>query len=236
MGRAIAQAFASGGDRIVTADIDGGAAEMTAAAIRAGSGEAHAIRADVSRPEDVERMVALAIDRFGGVDVLCNHAGMGDLQTVTETDQDQWDRILAVNLTGPFLTSRAVLPYMLSAGAGIIINTISVCGLVGGRGGAAYTASKHGLVGLTRSIAAAYGFRGIRCVGVCPGRVATVDEDVSPALRRSEAADTYLAAYALNPRRGGPDEVAAFVHMLAGPAAGFVNGAVIPVDGGWTAI
>jgi NAD(P)-dependent dehydrogenase (short-subunit alcohol dehydrogenase family) len=236
MGRAIAEAFAAGGDRVVAADIDRAAVQETAARIRASSGQAESVTIDVSRPEDVDRLVHFTVERFGGVDVLCNHAGIGDVQTVTETDLERWQQIVGVNLTGAFLASRAVLPHMLRAGGGVIINTISVCGLVGGRGGAAYTASKHGLVGLTRSIAATYGPKGIRCIGICPGRVATVDEDPSSMLRQSEAAEVYEAAYALNPRRGGPEEVADFVHLLAGQAAGFVNGAIIPVDGGWTAI
>ena len=183
-------------------------------------------------------MVATADDAFGRIDVLVNHAGLGDrgYRSLLETDDEWWARCLAVNLTGPFLCTRAVLPGMIRNGRGVILNTISVSGLIGASAGAAYTAAKHGLVGLTRNTAATYGRTGIRCIGICPGGIVS---DGAVATNRtfeaSEAADLYQQVAASRPEMGRPEEVAAVVAFMADDQASYVNGAIVPVDGGWHA-
>jgi NAD(P)-dependent dehydrogenase (short-subunit alcohol dehydrogenase family) len=246
MGRAICLGFAGSGANVVVVDIDESTAAATADAIRAAGGNAIAVRADISDTEQVDRTVAAAEREYGTVDVLVNHAGIGNMTSLVDTDDEWWARCLGVTLTGPFLTSRRILPQMLEAGRGVILNTISICGIVGGRAGAAYTAAKHGLVGLTRNTAATYGDRGIRCIGICPGGVhgegderrwdSSLHTVVTAATPRPELWPSLERGLALNPRSGRPQEIADVVVFMASDHASFVNGAILPVDAGWTAI
>ena len=190
--------------------------------------------ADVSTQADDERVVSLAVDRFGRVDALCNVAGILDrLLPVGELTDEVWERVLAVNLTGPMRLMRAALPSMLRNGGGVIVNVSSIGGLFGARGGAAYAASKHGLVGLTKNVAATYGRDGIRAVAVCPGAVATsISMGGDPSPRGYDALKSTLPA---NPRAATPLEIANLILFLVSNDASFVNGAAIVADGGWTA-
>ena len=242
MGRVISSVFASAGARVVAADIDIEAARATADAIVAEGGECVAVQADVASSPSVRAMVQAARRAVGGIDVLVNHAGIGSHELVADTDDATWRRTIGVSLDGPFYATREVLPLMVAAGGGTIVNTISICGLAGGRAGAAYTAAKHGLVGLTKSVAATYASAGIRCNGVCPGRIrattadgVSVDAPIDPRGRVTEVDETFMRMGATSPRDGSPDEVAAVIAFLASDAAAFVNGAIIPVDGGWIA-
>jgi len=190
--------------------------------------------ADVSTQADDERVVSLAVDRFGRVDALCNVAGILDrLLPVGELTDEVWERVLAVNLTGPMRLMRAALPSMLRNGGGVIVNVSSIGGLFGARGGAAYAASKHGLIGLTKNVAATYGRDGIRAVAVCPGAVATsISMGGDPSPRGYDALKSTLPA---NPRAATPLEIANLILFLVSSDASFVNGAAIVADGGWTA-
>lgn len=234
IGKAIALRFAGEGARIVAADVVPDRAEAAAAEIAGAGGEALALGADVGSPEDAARIVAAAVERFGRVDILCNNAGIMDrMAPVADTPIDLWERVLRVNLTGPFLLCREAIPVMLRQNGGVIINIASVGGLHGGRAGAAYTASKHGLVGLTRNIAFMYASQRIRCNAICPGPVQTAiglgREPNAFGLSRMQ-----LGA-ALMPRIAQPEEIAAVALFLASDEASFVNGAVVVADGGWTA-
>lgn len=189
---------------------------------------------DVAARADGERMIATAVEQFGRIDALCNVAGIVDrLLPAGEVTDEVWDRVIAVNLTGPMLAIRAAIPTMLEQGGGVIVNISSVGGLFGARGGAAYAASKHGLIGLTKNVAAAYGRQGIRAMAVCPGAVETgISLGGAPSPLGLE---TLRATLPANPRNGTAAEIAALIGYLVSDEATFLNGSVIVADGGWTA-
>jgi NAD(P)-dependent dehydrogenase (short-subunit alcohol dehydrogenase family) len=228
MGRAIVEGFRAAGAVVVAVDRD---AEAVAALVEA-CPDVTGVVADLATGEGIEATIAAAGD---SVDVLCNHSALSDAaKLVDEVTEAEWDRILEVNLTAPFLLCSHVLPGMLERGAGVIVNTASVAGLRGGRGGAAYTASKWGLVGLTENIAATFGNRGIRCNAVCPGPTGNRGaSEERPGL--SDGARRLLGRDRQKPDPCPPEQVADVVVFLASDAASRVNGAVIPVDGGWIA-
>ncbi len=229
IGLATARLFAEEGARIVAADIS----EQGLAELGRVSGF-HTVVADVSKQSDVDRMIDAAVEQYGRLDILCNIAGIMDrLLPVAEVTDDVWQRVLDVNLKGPFMTSRRAIPVMLKNGGGCIINTVSSAGLSGGHSGAAYAASKHGLVGLTKNTACCYGPCGIRCVGVCPGPVETA---IGLGGQPSELGMTMFRKTAgAMLRVGKPVEIANLMLFAASDAASFVNGAILIADGGWAA-
>jgi 3-oxoacyl-[acyl-carrier protein] reductase len=235
MGRAMVEAFAARGDLIVAVDINGAAAEATIASLGRPKREAAAFLADVADGASVDSLGRDVLAAFGRVDVLCNNAGILDgYLPVDETDEMLWDRILDVNLKGCFLVSRRFLPGMLERGKGVILNTASVSSHVAGGGGAAYTASKHGVLGLTKQMAFDYGRRGVRVNAMCPGPILTglTSHLVTPE-GRNEHVDAVIAATPAG-RWGRPEEVARLAVFLASDDADFVHGAGYVIDGGWT--
>ncbi|MFM0342899.1 MULTISPECIES: SDR family NAD(P)-dependent oxidoreductase [unclassified Paraburkholderia] len=234
IGHAIAARFVAEGAKVVLADVTDATAE--ADALCASGGEACYVRADVSLESDVSEMFRQAEARFGQVDILVNNAGIEFAKTVLDTTVAEWDRLMAVNLKGVFLCSRAVIPSMQMRGEGVIINIASELGLVGEANVAAYCASKGGVVMLTKAMAVDHGRSGIRVNCLCPGPVATqlledvFTSSVDPAgLRRSFEAATVLG------RIGTPGEVASAAAFLASDDSAFMSGANLVVDGGWTA-
>ena len=235
MGRAMVEAFAALGDLIVAVDVNGAAAEATISSLGRPEREAAAFLADVADGASVDALGRDVLAAFGRVDVLCNNAGILDgYLPVDETDETLWDRILDVNLKGCFLVSRRFLPGMLERGRGVILNTASVASHVAGGGGAAYTASKHGVLGLTRQMAFDYGRRGVRVNAICPGPILTglTSHLVTPE-GRNEHVDAVIAATPAG-RWGRPEEVARLAVFLASDDADFVHGAGYVIDGGWT--
>ncbi len=247
MGRAMAELFVAEGANVVASDVVKERVEAVVQAItaagggptggpaggKATGGQVAGVVADVSKVADVNRMVDEALSRFGTVDVLVNNAGIMDrMLPVDEVDDEVWERVLGVNLTGPFLTCRRVLPHMVERGKGVIINVASIGGLEGGRAGAAYTTSKHGLVGLTKNIAWAYLEKGIRAVAICPGAVETaIGVGGVPSQAGMARAQKGMVTM---PRVGKPEEIARVALFLASDEASYVNGATVTVDGGWT--
>jgi NAD(P)-dependent dehydrogenase (short-subunit alcohol dehydrogenase family) len=191
------------------------------------------VRANVTVQADVERLVAAA-NELGRLDIVCNNAGIMDrFLPAGEVTDDLWQRVLDVNLTGPLRLVRAALPLLLQNGHGVIINIASVGGLAGGRAGAAYTASKHGLIGLTKNIAATYGSDGLRCVAIAPGGVNTgIPLGGEPSERGFGALNRVMPS---NIRMAEPAELANVATFLASDEASFINGTVITADGGWLA-
>ncbi len=218
IGRATAIRLAADGAHVVACDVNEDGLAATAAAIAGAGGAVSAMRADVSKQADVDAVVGEATGN-GPVTILANVAGVADyFLPVGELDDETWDRIIAINLTGCMRFARAVVPLMEDAGAGSITNIGSVAALGGGGGGTAYTAAKHGLIGLTKSIAFLYGPRGIRCNAVCPGGVSTTIAETSGYPKVEWAGERLMASFALSQRLGGArgDRRAHLVPLLRG--------------------
>jgi NAD(P)-dependent dehydrogenase (short-subunit alcohol dehydrogenase family) len=234
IGKAIAEGFAAEGASLVVGDIDASRLDALVNQISSTGGKVVGVRGNVADSQDCKALIDAAVEKFGGLNILVNNAGINDrFLPVGELDDATWNRVLGINLNGPMYTMRLAVPIMLAQGGGTIVNIASAAGLGGGFAGAAYTTSKHGLVGLTRNTAVLYGKQGIRCVAICPGGVKTnigMGGEVSPA--------GYAAlgpTLSTMPRLGEPEEIAQAVLFVASPEASFVNGAALPVDGGWWA-
>ena len=232
MGRRAAEFLAGEGYALVLADLNDPL--QTAASVRQRGSDALAITGDVSSEADVAELAARTHERFERVDVLVNNAGISCIAPAEDTRTEEWRRVLDVNLTGPFLLSRELGRMMLEAGAGSIVNVASIAGLRGVADRSAYNASKHGLVGLTRTLAAEWGGRGVRVNAVCPGWVKTeMDEEDQAA---GGYTDRDIVEHVPMGRFATPEDVARAIVFLADPElSGFMNGVALPVDGGWTA-
>lgn len=232
LGHAIASQFAREGAHVLCCDLDEGAAWACAEQIRAegGSGEGHAV--DVADRAAIARMAETALAAHGRIDVVCNNAGiLDDFRPATETADALWDKVLAVNLTAPFLISRAFIPAMIANGGGTFVNIASMAGLIAQAGGTAYTVSKHGVIGLTRQIAADYGQKGVRANAICPG---SIDTEMSRAFLKDAPEVQAIVDSVPAGRMGKPEEIAELATYLASDAAGFIHGAAMVIDGGWT--
>jgi NAD(P)-dependent dehydrogenase (short-subunit alcohol dehydrogenase family) len=227
IGRAIARRLAAEGAGIIVADLDPATAEQVRGEIRDAGGSATACTADVSSSDDVARMFDAAASEWGRLDVLVNNAGIvvrGRAERITD---QEWNRMVAVDLSSVFLCSRAALPLLRAAGAGRVVNIASVAGLVGAVS-APYTASKGGVIALTRQLAGEFADDGITVNCICPGFVATPLN----ATVRASGLEAILAARIPLRRWGTPEDVAGLVAFLVGPDAGYITGASIPIDGG----
>jgi NAD(P)-dependent dehydrogenase (short-subunit alcohol dehydrogenase family) len=233
IGREAARQFAKAGAKVVVSDVvvDGG--QETVRQIKADGGEAVFVRADVAQEADVEALVRETIETYGRIDCAHNNAGIaGDMATTAECPRENWDRTIAINLTGVWLCMKHELPHMLAQAGGAIVNTSSVAGLVGFENLPAYVASKHGVAGLTRTAALEYAQQNIRVNAVCPGVIRT------PMVERIVTDDETEAQFAaLEPvgRMGRPEEVAEAVVWLCSDAASFVTSMPMAVDGGLVA-
>jgi len=234
IGRAAALAFAREGARVVVSDVAAEGGDETVRLIKAAGGEAGFVRADISREADVTAMVDETVGRFGRLDCAFNNAGIpGEQARTADYGADTWARVLAVNLTGVWLCMKAEIPRMLAQGGGAIVNTASVAGLQGFARHAAYTVSKHGVVGLTRTAALEYAREGLRINAVCPGYIRT--GMTGPFLASQPGLEERVSQIEPIGRIGTPEEVAEAVVWLCSDAASFVTGHIMPVDGGLTA-
>ena len=236
IGQAMATLFAREGARILAADVNGSAAEATAATIIAAGGVCEARQVDVIEPEQVRGMIERAVELYGRVDILCNNAGIGSTTDVIDCEPDDWDRVMTVNVKSVYLGCKYVLPHMIRQGSGVIVNTASVAGMVGLVKRASYSASKGAVIALTRQVAMDFVEHGIRVNCVCPG---TVDSPwVGRLLNQADdpaAARASLVARQPMGRLGTPEEVAAAALYLASDDAAFITGTSLVIDGGLTA-
>ena len=237
MGKAIASLFASEGCKVVAADINEDRLEALKAAIAASGGEVTPLLANMAVEADIENMIQTALTEYGRLDILVNNAGIMDhFAPVGELDNEMWDKVMKINVEGPFKAMRSAVRIFLAQGSGVILNIASVGGLQGARAGAAYTTSKHALIGLTKNTCFMYSKSGIRCNAIAPGAVNTSISDtidfskITPLVN-----DRIMAGMPLNPRTGEPDEIARAALFLVSEDASFVNGQTLTVDGGWTA-
>ncbi|MFP5205104.1 MAG: SDR family NAD(P)-dependent oxidoreductase [Acidobacteriota bacterium] len=232
IGRRTAELLAGRGYRVAIFDLDD--AGDTVASIRARGGEAFAVRGNVAEEAAAEAFAAEVIARFGRADVLVNNAGVSMIAPAEQTSAADFRRVLEVNLVGPFLLAKAFGKWMLEAGAGSIVNVSSVAGLLAVSDRAAYNASKHGLIGLTRTLAAEWGGRGVRVNAVCPGWVKT-EMDVADQAGGSYT-DADITGRIPMGRFAGADDIARAIAFLADDEeSSFVNGVTLSVDGGWAA-
>jgi 3-oxoacyl-[acyl-carrier protein] reductase len=228
IGRAIARQAHAEGAHVVAVDVvPSGVQEL---AEELDSGRVLPVELDIR--DRVDAVVDDVVEKLGGVDVLFNNAGVSDQFTpAADTSDELWDSVVGVNLIGPFRLARRVLPSMIARGGGAIVNTGSVASVVGGAGGAAYTVSKHGILGLTRSLAIDYGSKGVRVNAVLPGAIRTGLTSSEDAL--VEGADDAIAATPAG-RWAEPEEVAKIAVFLASDDASFIYGSAYTVDGGWS--
>ena len=232
IGRKTAELLAQRGYRLAIIDLRQPA--ETVESIESKGGEAMGCAGDITDEATVVRFAGEVFERYGRADVLVNNAGISLISAAEDTAASDYRRVIEVNLVAPFLMAKAFGEKMLEAGSGSIVNVASVAGLLGIADRAAYNASKHGLIGLTRTLAAEWGGRGVRVNAVCPGWVKT-EMDVA-----DQAGGSYTDADIIGrvpmARFAGPDDIARAIAFLAdGEESGFVNGHALSVDGGWSA-
>jgi len=231
VGRAMAKLFSQEGAKVIVIDVVPERVKQVVDEINGGaSGQVR----DLASQSEVEKMVGDALSSAGRIDILCNNAGIMDgFMPVADTSDDLWKKILDVNLNAPFFASRKVIPSMLSKNGGVILNTASIASLFGGRAGAAYTVSKHALIGLTKSIAAEYGDKGIRCNAMILGAVQT-NIGLGSSNPSPLGLELLKKASATMPQVADPMEIARLGLFLSSNEASFMNGSCVVIDNGWT--
>lgn len=238
MGLAMATRFTAEGASVVAFDWNAQRLDAAVASIQASGGTIVGVQGNIADQATAENLIDLALSTYGHLDVLCNNAGVMDyMQGVGELSDDIWRRVLGINLDGPMFASRRAIKHMLAQGSGSIVNTASTAGIHGGAAGAAYTASKHALVGLTRNTAWMYATRGIRCNAICPGATMTNIQESMPSERIDAAGSQRAGAFAaLAPAYLDPSDIASLALFLASDESRHINGAIIPADAGWAAV
>jgi len=233
IGRASALLFAKEGAKVIVADFVRDSGQQTVSLIKNEGGESTFVESDVSHAVDAQRLVNTAIETYGKLDILFNNAGINLEKTVTETSEDDWSRVINVNLKGVFLCSKYAIPEMIRNGGGVIINTASIRGLVGQYHLAAYCASKGGVVLLTKAMALDYGQDNIRVNCVCPGGIETpMHKAFLATLAHPERETEEMLKKIPLGRIGEPEDVARVALFLASDESAYLTGLAIPVDGG----
>lgn len=237
IGLAITKRFAAEGASIVAVDWNKQRLDAAVAEVRAAGGVITGADGNIAEQAVAEGFVDLAVATYGRLDILCNNAGVMDyMQGVGELSDDIYRRVMSINVDGPMFTSRRALPGMIARGGGSIINTASTAGIHGGAAGAAYTMSKHAIVGLTRNTAWMYAKQAIRCNAICPGATITNIAESMPKERVDPVGAARAGLFdALAPAYLDPAEIASLALFLASDESRFINGAIIAADGGFAA-
>lgn len=235
IGRATAEAFAREGARVIVSDLADADGEETVSAIRKAGGEARYVRADVRDAAQIAALVDGTVREYGRLDIAFNNAGIaGKSAAIADLPEEDWERVLRVNLTAAFLCMKHEIAQMLKQGGGAIVNNASILGQVAFANSSAYVAAKHGLLGLTRCAALEYAARNIRVNAVCPGFIVTPMLDRAGILADETARTTLESMHAMK-RMGRPEEVAEAVLFLSSSKASFIAGHPLLVDGGYVA-
>jgi 3-oxoacyl-[acyl-carrier protein] reductase len=228
IGRAQATIFAREGAQVVLADVNLDGINRLARELSLNGENALAVEVNVLSQGDITNLVDNTINKFGKIDILCNTAGaFDDMAPLLETSEELWDKITNINAKGLYLVTKTVLPHMINQGKGSIINIASDAGLTGGGGGAAYTSSKHAVIGFTRQLAADYKNKGIRSNSICPGLIET--PMTKELINNPEFRESITKA---SGRLGQPEDIAKATLFLASDDADYINGVELPVDGG----
>lgn len=235
MGKEIALLFAKEGAKVAVSDLNLDGANATVEEITSLGGTAFAIKTNVAVEEDIQNLIDTTVKTYETIDILVNNAGiMDNMEPAGDITDEQWERVFAVNTTSVMRSTRKVLPIFLEKQKGVIVNVASAGGLQGARAGAAYTASKHAVIGFTKNTGFMYATKGIRCNAIAPGGVETNIGTTMTNINPFGASRQQLGM-ALNPRMGKSEEIAKVALFLASEDSSFVNGTVIAADAGWTA-
>lgn len=235
IGKEIAIAYAKEGAKVVIADFAEKAMDTTVAELTEAGHEAIGVKVNVAINTEVEHMIDEAIEKFGRVDILVNNAGVGDnMQAAANVEDDTWDRVMSINLNGVMYALRKVIPHFQENGGGTIINMASISGLTGGRGGLAYTAVKHAVVGMTKNVASQYGPQNIRCNAIAPAQVQT---GFAASMDNIDSFGMEVAVRGVNmlPKAGTVDDIANIALFFASEDSAYVNGVTLAADAGWSA-
>ncbi len=234
IGEEMAKLFSSEGATIVVVDVVPERVDKTVSAIRSKHGTVYGMALDITKKDDIKKLVDDSVKIFDHIDILCNNAGIMDgFYSLEETEEDWWDKVMNVNLKAPYLITKMAIPHMMHNGGGSILNTSSIAGLHGGRAGLAYTVSKHGLIGLTKHVAAYYGDKGIHCNAMALGAVNTQigygsSKPSSLGLKVMEKIASSMG------RPAEPQEIARTALFLVSKDSSYINGSVLVADNGWT--
>ncbi|WP_028776746.1 SDR family oxidoreductase [Shimazuella kribbensis] len=235
MGKQIAILYAREGAKVVVSDLNIDGANQTVEEIKGAGGTAFAIQTNVADEADIQTLIDATVEKYGTVDILVNNAGiMDNFEPIGDIEDEKWDRVFAVNTKSVMRATRKVLPIFLAKQQGIIVNIASAGGLYGARAGAAYTASKHAVVGLTKNTAFMYAEQGIRCNAIAPGAVETNISSTMTNINQFGISRQQLGM-AINPRTGSANEIAKVALFLGSDDSSFVNGTVVSADAGWSA-
>lgn len=235
IGKAIATRYAKEGAKVVIADFNKEALETTVEELKNEGHEAIGVVVNVAIEEDVVKLVEETVHVFGRVDILVNNAGVGDqMQAAANVQDDTWQRVMDINVTGVMRGLRQVIPVFLENGGGTIVNMASITGLTGGRGGLAYTAAKHAVVGMTKNIASQYGPQNIRCNAIAPAHIET---GFAASMTNIDEFGLEIATrgVSLMPRAGTVEDISNIATFLASDESGYINGVTLAADAGWSA-